>query len=152
MSIQNKIEADLKIALKSRDALKVSALRMVLSEIHNLEIKVQKFDLPDSDVLTILWQGVKKRKDSISQFRKGDREDLAAREEAEIKIIETYLPKAIAVSELEGLVKAAVVEASMSGAVANIGAVMKIVMPKVKGQADGATISDLVKKEFSKQT
>lgn len=148
-SLKDKIQADLKSALRQKAELSVSVLRLILSEVHNREIEKRKA-LLDDEVQSLLAQSVKRHQDSIDQFQKGGRADLAAKEEAEQKIITSYLPPAMPPAELEALVKAAVAEARAANASVNLGAVMKILMPEVKGRASGQAVSELVKQELSK--
>ncbi len=147
--IKEKIEADLKTALRQKAGLSVSVLRLLLSEIHNLEIKKQAA-LSDSDVQTLLRQSVKRHQDSIEQFSRGGREDLAQKEEAEQKLIESYLPEPLSPDELQVLVKEALLKAASAGRRPTFGEVMKLLMPKVKGRSSGQTISNLVKQELAK--
>ena len=149
MPIKAKIQNDLKAALKNKDSLLVSVLRLLLSEVHNLEIQKRK-ELSEEDILNVLGQSAKKHKDSLAQFRRGDREDLAGKEEAELKIIESYLPPALAEAELQELVRAAVAFAKMQNpSQQNMGAVMKILKPKITGRASGHIVSEMVKKELN---
>lgn len=149
MPIKAKIQNDLKAAVKNKDNLLVSVLRLLLSDIHNLEIQKRK-ELSEEDILNILGQSAKKHKDSLAQFRQGGREDLAAKEEAELKIIESYLPPALAETELQELVQAAVEEAkARNPSLPNLGAVMKILKPKITGRASGHIVSEMVKKELN---
>lgn len=148
-AIKGKIEADLKTALRQKARLSVSVLRLLLSEIHNLEIKKRK-TLTDEDVQTLLAQSVKRHQDSIEQFKAGGREDLVQKETAEQKLIQSYLPEPLPLDELRTLVKAAVLGAGGEGRQPTMGEVMKLLMPKVLGRSSGQIISDLVKQELAK--
>lgn len=148
MSIKAQIETDLKKALKNHDNLTVSVLRLLLSEIHNLEIN-RKSALDDETTMGLLRQSVKRHNDSASQFRQGGREDLAAKEDSETAIIASYLPPVLSNDELASMVEASVTEAKKSGALLSLGSVMKILMPKVKGRADGQAVSNLVKQKLN---
>lgn len=140
------IAEDLKTALKSRDGLTVSILRLLLSDIHNLEI-AKKGLAGEDEVLAILRKSVKKHEDSISQFRQGNRPDLADKEEQELKLIKKYLPEPLAPAELLALVEKAVAKTGASGP-KDFGKVMKELMPKIQGRAEGSRISELVKSQL----
>ncbi len=142
------INQDLKEALKKQDKVRVSVFRLLISEIHNLEIQKKQKATPD-DVLNVLQQARKRHQDSIFQFTKGGRSDLVTQEQAELEIIESYLPKPLSSEELNKLVQGAI---SQSGAATaqDFGIVMKHLMPKLKGQADGATVSEAVKQALAK--
>lgn len=147
--IKAKIQAELKAALKKREAIAIATLRLLLSDIHNLEIQ-KKREASDDDVLAVLGKSMKTRQDSVAQFRQGGREDLASREEAELEIVQSYLPSAVGEEELRELVSETVAELKRSGQSLNLGLAMKAVMPKVKGRAPGQQISETVKRELEK--
>lgn len=149
-SLKEKIEADLKTALRQKAGLSVSVLRLLLSEIHNLEIQKRKALLADDEVQALLAQSVKRHQDSLDQFRKGGREDLAKKETDEQKIIQSYLPPALSPAELETLVQKAVLAAKTSTLSPALGEVMKILMPQVKGRSSGQAVADLVKRALAK--
>ena len=143
MSLCEKLDNDVKSALKGGDSLKVSVLRMVLSAVKTLQIEKNIKTLDDDSVTQILQRHVKQHRESIEQFTKGARKDLADKEASELKILEGYLPKQLTEEELTAIVKLAVSE---TGAVSksDTGKVMKAVMEKAKGRADGKAISRLV--------
>ncbi len=141
--LREKISADLQAAQKNRDASRVSALRMILAAVHNQEIE-KKRAATDEDVLAVLGSERKKHQDSIAQFTEGGRADLVAAEEAELAIIKGYLPAELSAEELRNMVKEAIAATGASAA-ADFGHVMKAVMARAKGRADGAAISNLVK-------
>ena len=145
MSLYEKIENDMKSALKEGDAVRLSVLRMLVSEIRmfglNKNIKV----LQDGDVLQIVQKQIKQHKDSIEQFEKGKRSDLADKEVGELKILELYMPEQLSEGELETIVKDAVSESGAKSK-AEMGKVMKLVMEKAKGRADGKAINQMVMK------
>lgn len=147
--IKEKIEADLKTALRQKAGLSVSVLRLLLSEMHNLEIKKRQA-LSDEDAQAVLAQSARRHQDSIKQFKAGGREDLAQKETDELKLVESYLPEPLSPDELRLLVNKAVSEAGLPGKQPTLGEVMKFLMPKVKGRAQGQIISDLVKQELAK--
>ena len=143
MGLKEKIDEDIKSAMKSKDELKLSALRMVKAAIGNAEIAKKK-SFVDEDVFSVLQTAVKQRKDSAEQFRAGNRPELAEKETAEIKILEAYLPAQLGEQELRELVAKVVSETGAAGA-KDTGKVMGKLMPLVKGKADGGLVSRLVR-------
>lgn len=141
--LYNTLNDDYKVALKARDSLKVSVLRMLISAIKMVEIQKNIKAAEDEDVLQIIQKQVKQRKDSIDQFLKGNRKDLADKETLELRILESYMPKQLAESELREIVTSVITEI---GALtkADAGKVMKAVMDKVRGKADGKTVNTIV--------
>lgn len=137
------IQSDLKNAQLARDEIKVSALRLLLSEIHNGQIQ-KGADLAEEDIIAVVKREAKKRKEAALAFRSGSREEAAVKEEAELKILEGYLPAQMSQEELAKIVEESISEVGASS-LADIGKVMGVVMGKVKGQADGGTVSTLVK-------
>lgn len=142
MSIQDQLNNDMKVAMKAQDKTKLSVIRMILSSIRNAEIE-KKAPLTDDQVLDILVREQKQRKDSLVEFTKGNREDLATKEAAEIEIIEEYLPEQLTEAEVREIVAAIISEVGATTK-ADIGKVMGQVMPAVKGRADGKTINRIV--------
>jgi hypothetical protein len=143
VSLREQLEGGLKDALKSGDRVAVSAIRLSLSEIKNAAIDKRR-PLEDNEVVTILRSGVKKRQESIEMFAKGGRQDLVDRESAEIKVLEGFLPAGLSAAELGALVDAAIAETG-AASMKDIGKVMKAVLPRVAGRADGAEINKLVR-------
>ena len=145
MNLRDRIENDMKAALKAGNAEKLSVLRMLVSAVKTFEIDKKIKAAEDGDVLQIIQKQIKQRKESIDQFEKGNRLDLADKEKKELRILETYMPAQLTESELEGIVKDAI---SSTGAVAKseVGIVMKAVLEKARGRADGKTINQLVMK------
>jgi len=144
-----KIQSDLKEAQLKRDEVKVSTLRLLLSEIHNVQI--QKGVISDQDIISVIQREAKKRKEAVSAFRLGGREEAAVKEEAELKILESYLPSKLNNEELTKLVEEAITEVGATS-MADMGKVMSAAMGKVAGQADGTTVSSLVKERLSGQS
>lgn len=143
----SKLPADLKQAQLNREETKVSTLRMLLSEIKNAEIANGK-ELEEDQIISILQKEVKKRKEAAAGFRQGNREGAALKEEAELKILEEYLPKQLSDEELTKIVEEAITQTGAS-AMSDMGKVIGIVMGKVSGQADGGRVSSLVKTRLS---
>jgi len=146
--LKDRIESDLTNALKNKDAAKVSTLRFLKSAMQNLAIEKRK-DLEDSDIISVIKKQVKQRKDSIEGFRQGNRMDLVRKEELEHEILTSYLPEEISRENIILIVKEAIVELS-AGSLKDMGSVIKLVMAKAKGQADGSMVSAIVKEELSK--
>jgi len=143
MSLLGKLNDDLKSAMKASDSLKVSVLRMAKSSIKNREIDTRK-ELSDEDIIHILTTLAKQRRESIEQFSKGGRQDLAEKETQELAILQSYLPEQMTSEELDRIVLEAIKESSASGT-NDIGKVMRIVMPRTKGAADGRLVNQRVK-------
>lgn len=152
MSLKEKIISDLTTAMKAKDALRLEVLRAVKSAIKMKEVSgAEVAELDETGVLQVLTGMVKQRQDSVVQFRQGAREDLAAKEELEIKILQEYLPAALSETEIKSIIAAAITEA---GAVTpkDMGKVMKLVTPKTTGRADGKIVSQLVQQALAKQS
>jgi hypothetical protein len=143
MGIYQVLESDMKNALKAGDSGKLSVLRMVISAIKMAIIENNVKELADTEILQILQKQTKQRKESIVQFEKGNRNDLADKEALELKILESYMPKQLSEEELLSIIKSALAE-SGAGAKSEAGKAMKIIMPKVAGKADGKTVSRLL--------
>jgi uncharacterized protein len=144
MALSEQVDKDLVAAMKGRDELRLSTLRMMKSALKLKQVEAGKA-LDDSAAVSVLRTLVKQRHDSAEQFRKGSREELAAKEEAEIKIIETYLPAAATEEEIEAAVTAGIAETGASTP-KDIGKVMKAVMAKLEGKsADGKHVSNKVR-------
>jgi uncharacterized protein YqeY len=148
MSLKDQIINDMTAAMKAQDAARTSTLRMVKAAIMNRE-KDGGGAITDEDVLKLLRSQVKQRRDSVEQYQKAGRPELADKEIAEIAVIETYLPQAASEAEIEQAVSEAITETGASS-MKDMGAVMKAVMPKLAGKnADGRTVSDTVKKKLA---
>jgi uncharacterized protein YqeY len=143
MSLKERIDADYKAAMKERDALRVSVLRLLRSAIHNAEIDRQRA-LTDDEILGVIQSEIRKRRESIEAFQQGGRADLAEREQAELAILETYLPQPLSRAELEALVRETIREVGALS-VRDMGKVMAVLMPKVRGRADGREVNELVR-------
>ena len=143
MSLKQTIQSDLKESMKARATDQVTTLRMVLSEIKKREIDGKK-ELDDGDIQKALNTLIKQRRDSVEAFRKGDRNDLAEKEEQEILVLQKYLPEPLTEEQVAALVEEAIGEAGATG-MADLGKVMPIAMAKAGGRADGKLISSLVR-------
>jgi len=150
MSIPEQIQKDITSAMKARDEARLSALRMVKTALKNKEIEKMS-PLDDKEAQQVLATLIKQRKDSIEQFRKGGRDEMADKEQAEIGIIESYLPKAAAEDEIVAGVRLVISEMG-TPTIKDMGTVMKNVMARFQGagiRVDGKTVSDIVKRELS---
>ncbi len=143
MTLKERLNSDMKEALKAHDAARLSAIRMIISAYRNKEIDSRK-DLDDEGMLSVLSTAAKQRRESIEQYGKAGRKDLVDKETAELEVIQSYMPKQMSKEEIEALVKEAVAESGAKGP-SDMGKAMKILMPKVKGRADGKLVNELVK-------
>lgn len=141
--IKDRIREDMKAAMRSHDAARLSTIRLLLAAIKQREIDEQ-IEAGDEDVLAVIGKMVKQRRDSVEQYRSGGREDLAANEQAEIDVLSTYLPQQLSDEEVAATVEEAVAEVGMTG-MAAMGKVMSVVKPRVNGRADLGKVSALIK-------
>jgi uncharacterized protein len=147
MTLQEKIDSDLKEAMKAKEAERLSVLRMVKSAMMNVAIEKHGAGgkLADSDAIAVLRKQVKQRQDSVAGFEKGGRPELAEKERREIGILSSYLPQPLTAEEVASIVQTAIAESGASSK-AQMGQVMKIVNEKAAGRADGRTLSEAVQK------
>jgi uncharacterized protein YqeY len=150
MTLQEKIDSDLKEAMKAKEAGRLSVLRMVKSAMMNVAIEKHGAGgkLADSDTIAVLRKQVKQRQDSVAGFEKGGRPELAEKERREIGILSSYLPQPLTAEEVASIVQTAIAESGASSK-AQMGQVMKIVNEKAAGRADGRTLSEAVQKALS---
>ena len=147
MSLRDRLTEDLKQAMKARDQLRMDVIRMIKAAVLNKEVEVKK-DLDDAEMSRIMTTMIKQRKESVEQYERGQRAELAAKERQEISIIEAYLPKALSADELDRTVDTVIHETGASSA-KDMGAVMKAVMARLAGQpVDGKHVSDLVRSKL----
>ena len=144
--LKDKIDADMRDAMKAREQVRVATLRLVKSSITNAE-KEKIRELSDDEVLDVVAREAKRRRESIDAFRQGGRTDLVDKESAELAILEAYLPDKLSDAELASLVDEAIAESGASTP-KQMGEVMKALMPKVRGRADGAQVSAIVKSKL----
>jgi uncharacterized protein YqeY len=148
MELKAEIQQAVKSAMKGGDALTLSTLRLLLSAIHNEEIRLRK-ELTTEEIQKTIATLAKQRNESIGLFRKGGREELAQKEEAELAVLQKYLPQALSEEELRSLIQESIGELGAKG-VGDLGKVMKQVMPKVSGRSDGKRVNELAKELLSK--
>lgn len=144
-----KIDNQLKESMKKRDSLKVETLRMLKSAVSYYKIEKRLEELKDEDVLTVLSRQVKQHKESIESFEKGGREDLVEKEKAELAILESYMPEQASIEQIKKVILE-VIEETGASSKKDFGKVMKPVVVKLKGQADGKVISQVVGEELAK--
>jgi uncharacterized protein YqeY len=149
MAIRERIVADLTAAMKAKDTQRLGVVRMLKSRIMEAEVeqrarKGPDYALDDQECLTVIASYAKQRRDSIEAYRNGGKEDLAAKEEAELAIIQQYLPAQMSEEAIRRVVAGAIAESGAASA-KDMGSVMKIVMPRLKGEADGAVVSRILR-------
>ena len=147
--LKEQISKDFKEALKARDDRKLSALRLLRTEIKKREVSGQKKELSDAEVMEAISTLVKQRRESIRLFREGQRQDLVEKEEAELQFLQAYLPQPLSQSAIEELIDQVLLEIKATG-MKDQGKVMKSVMAKISGRAEGKTVSEIVKQKLSK--
>lgn len=148
MSLHDRLTEDLKLAMKSRDQLRMDVIRMIKAAVLNKEVELKR-DLDDAEMSRVMTTLVKQRRESVEQFEKAQRAELAEKERREIDIIEAYLPKPLTHQELESLVASVIAETG-SSSIKDMGQIMKAVMARVAGQPiDGKQVSDLVRSKLS---
>lgn len=143
MTLHDRFSGDLKESLKGGNSIKSSVIRLLKSAVKYREIE-KKAPLSDDEVIEVIMSGIKQRRDSIEQFSKGGRSDLVEKETTEIGILQAYLPQPLTDEELVDEVKAAMKEVGATSA-KDMGKVMKAVMPRLKGRAEGTKVSSIVK-------
>ena len=144
MSLKQTIETELKNAMKANDDTRKIALRSVIAGIKLAQVEQRGTEITDTDVLTIIQKEIKSQRESIADAQKASRPDLIPQCEALIAVLESFLPKQLSREDVIAHVKAAIIESGASGA-SDMGKVMKIIQPKLKGQADNKMISEVVK-------
>ncbi|HOM70486.1 MAG: GatB/YqeY domain-containing protein [Smithellaceae bacterium] len=143
MDINKKLNEEMVTAAKAKDKIRLSAIRLLKTAVHNKEIELMR-PLQEAEIMQLLSAMVKQRKDSIEQFAKGGRMDLVEKEEAELKVVQEFLPAQMSDEEVEALIKKAIAEAGAVSA-KDMGKVMKILMPQITGRADGKAAGEKVK-------
>ena len=148
-TLKERIDTDLKEAMRSKDEVKTSTVRMLKSAVKYKEVEPGAKALDDAGVMTVIMTLIKQRRDSVEQYRAGNRIDLAEKEEKEIAILQAYLPQQLSAADLAAEVAKGITEAGAKGP-KDMGAVMKVLTPKLKGKAEGKAISDEVKAQLAK--
>ncbi|MBC7249378.1 MAG: GatB/YqeY domain-containing protein [Anaerolineae bacterium] len=147
MSLKQKLQDDLKQALRDHDNVRKSAIRLALAAITNAEVEKRR-ELDDGEVLAILSREVKQRRESVEEFRKGGRADLVAQEEAELQVLMAYLPAQLSREEIADRARQVIAEVGATSP-AQMGEVMRRLMPTLRGQAEGRVVSEVVRELLS---
>ena len=150
MSLLKRLDEDLRAAMKRSDTVSLSALRMAKAAIKNVQID-KGHELSDEEIVSVLSTMAKQRRDSIEQFSRCNREDLAEKERQELSVLQSYMPAQLSPDELEKLIIQAIQESSARSE-ADMGRVMKLLMPKIKGVADGKWVNTRVKELLSSRS
>lgn len=148
MSLKDQILNDIKEAMKSKDAVVLSTLRLLSAAIKNKEIEIRPNEISDEDVITVVKKSVKQRQDSIEQYEKANRPELAENEKSELKVLEKYLPAMLSEDQIAVIVKEAIV-ATGASSMKDMGGVMNYVKEKTGGSADNRIVSQLVKSSLA---
>lgn len=149
-TVRERLDADLKDAMRAKNELTTSVLRMIKSAVKYKEVEPGATSpLDEAGILQVIGTLIKQRRDSVEQFKAGGRADLAEKEEAEISVLQKYLPQQLSPEELSAAVQAAITEVGAKSA-KDMGAVMKNLTPKIQGRAEGRAISEEVKNQLSK--
>jgi uncharacterized protein YqeY len=148
MTFKEQLAQDMKAAMKQKAHTQLSTIRLIRTGIKNREIDLGK-ELEDDDVLKVIVSLMKQHKDSIEQFQQGGRIDLVEKEQAELAVLEAYLPQQLSEEEIRTIIREAI-EAVQATSLKDMGKVMKYVMPRMQGRADGRMINQLVKEKLSK--
>ena len=143
MSLQQRVNDELKSSMLARQAVRTGTLRMLKAALGYAQIEKKTETLSDADVMTLIQREAKKRRDSIEDFEKAGRTEMAANEKAELEVLSEYLPKALSAEELESLIREVITEVGATSK-KDMGAVMKATQSKVDGRADGKSVSALV--------
>jgi len=143
VDLKTDIKEAVKVAMKSGDAVTLSTLRLLLAALQNEEIRLRRELVPEEIQRTIATL-CKQRTEAIDLYRKGRRDDLAQKEEAELVILKRFLPQPLSEDEVKSLIRVSIAEASAKG-IQDLGKVMKLVMPKVAGRSDGKRVNELAK-------
>ncbi len=146
MTLKEQLTQDMKTAMKAKEQVRLGTIRLLRAAVKNREIELGQ-ELDDDEVLKVILTAVKQRKDSIEQFQKGGRDDLAQKEQAELEILKFYLPQQLSEEEIRALVKEAIEEVGATS-MKDMGKVMKYVMPKAQGRADGKVVNRIVKEQL----
>ena len=149
MTLKKKMDQEMILAAKAKNKIRLSALRMLKSGLHNREIDLKR-ELNEAEFLQLLSAMVKQRKDSIEQFEKGGRTDLVEKEETELKVIQEFMPTPMSETELDAMIAEAIRETG-AASLRDMGKVMATLMPKVTGKADGKMVGEKVKACLSVQ-
>jgi uncharacterized protein YqeY len=147
MALRERLDEDLKAAMRQRDPLRLNTIRGLKSAVKYREIELMK-TLDDAGILGVIASEIKRRRDAVEQYHAGGRQDLVEKEEAESRILHGYLPQQLSPAELEAKVDEVIAQVDAKGP-KDMGAVMKALLPQVQGRADGKAVSELVKQRLA---
>jgi hypothetical protein len=147
MGIDEKVNNEMVLAAKAKDKVRLSAIRMIKTGIHNREIDLKR-KMNEAEFLQLLSTMVKQRKDSIDQFQKGGRQDLVEKETAELKVIQEFMPEQMSEADIDREIEMVIKEVAAVG-IKDMGKVMKVLMLKLTGKADGKSVGEKVKEKLS---
>ena len=147
MQLRERLQTEMKEAMKSRDALRLSTIRMVISSVKNRDIELRR-ELGDAEITETIVTLCKQRRESIRLFKEAGRQELVDKEEAELALLTEFLPRQLTREELESLVDKAIAETSATSG-KDMGKVMKALLPSVSGRADGKLVSEVVKEKLA---
>jgi uncharacterized protein YqeY len=149
MALKDQLQTELQDAMRASDEVRKSTLRMLMSAINNAEVAgAERKELSDEQVMQVIFKQVKQRRESIEEFKKAGRQDLVEKEAAEMKVLEAYMPPQMGREEIEAEVRQAMAETGASTA-ADKGKLMKVLMPRLSGKAEGREINEVVTKLLS---
>jgi uncharacterized protein YqeY len=143
MDLKERLTGDCRQAMKDGDKLKVSTIRLILSEIKNAEI-AKRAELDEDELLSVVSREARKRRESIEEFGKGGRQDLVDKEESELEMIESYMPEQLSEDEVRRTVEQTIADVGATSA-SDLGKVMGALMPRLKGKADGKKVNQMVR-------
>lgn len=149
MGLREQLDQDMKTAMREKDAVRLSTVRMIKSAMKYRETEAgAKGPLDDAGIVQVISSEIKKRRDSIAEYEKGGRQDLVDKEKAELAVLQSYLPEQLPEAEVERLVDQAIAEVGAKGP-RDMGPVMKTLQPRIQGRADGKMVSEKVKQKLS---
>jgi uncharacterized protein len=148
LSLLERLNNDMKQAMKNKEKDRLTTIRMIKASLQNEAIKFGKQELSEEEELTVLSREVKQRKDSLQEFEKAGREDLVEKIQTELKHVDIYMPQQLSEEEVAAIVKESIAETGAASK-ADMGRVMAVIMPKVKGKADGSLVNKLVQQHLS---
>ncbi|HID55258.1 TPA: GatB/YqeY domain-containing protein [Candidatus Poribacteria bacterium] len=146
MTLKERLLGDLKRAMKEKDRSALNAIRMITNDIKNREIELRR-ELDDGEIAQLISAQVRKREEAIEQFRKGNRMDLVEEESRQVELLKSYLPKPLSQEELSKMIDEAIEEAGAKSP-KDLGKVMRLIMPKVRGRADGKLVNQMVRRKL----
>lgn len=146
MSLKQKLQEDLKSSMKNKDTVRKSVVTLIRASIKQYEVD-NRVELDDDAIIDIVAKQMKQRRDSLVEFKKAEREDLVEETEAEIEVLKEYLPQQLSEEEIEDIVKTTISEVGATS-MKDMGKIMSVIQPKIKGRADGKLVNELVKKNL----